>query len=1120
MLKKRILAIFLAVMLTLPHAMPVFAMEGGEPQAVENEQTVAPPESPEPSKPPQKETEGSTPSEESKKLSETPQENEHSSKPEQEAEKPSEPQEKPEAGEEGSKAPQQGVQTNNPSIQPVESTITYVFKNGKDIVAEQTVKNGDKLLRPGSPEKPGAVFLGWFTTPRSGGEKFENFGKELEIAPNSGNKKVTLYARFDDQVQVIFMESVTNKTVFKTEGSKPGDKVKTTTVRPPVSGPSRFEGWYTDEALTQKASDVITLGNESVTLYPKLTKGHYLIFDTAVSPSTQPPIFVPDGEPTVKPENDPERKGCTFKHWSETQNGAPYTFGKTLTDNKTLYAVWDGPSSRYTVIYWRQNIDGNGYDRIAEDIIPSEIGKEVELQPEEKNLTKLNQMSPGENYPLTFNHFHFNATKSTSTKVTVNADGSTVLNVYYDRDKMTIKLVYKNGTTEERTGLFEQEIKPAIPSDPFWWYAKADGDDYGLPFLSRRFDFDDFIKENLPKNHPGYVNSNTLMLYEREPDNPHTASNYWQLFEYYQEIDGSYPSQPNNLISKHGQGDMFYVFGQEPYRKEGLSSNPSAFKPVQVFATTDPNPPADGNALEWGDLDRGIYPFYYSYNILLRYERLPFKLTLFNEGEELGVLEVRYEKNIQEAINEAVSAKKLDIKRPANTPENYVFHWYWDETFGRPVDLEKETMPAREMKLYGHWGPPTWDVKAYPAQGAQGDPTSAFKKADGAKIYEGDLPTVEDNNGNLIVAGNNDVLRLGPNVKWVGWTVLKGEGYEFVNFGDAVHENRVYYAETTAANDAFTLTYHYTDDAGNEKTIKDPQTYKPGASALTMGQPEAGFPGVNKDERPLAGWSTEPDGEGEFLETNKKIPMTADLHLYAVFGEKPDTVSVVYDGNGYALPDGRYQVEFTPLVKNGIYSVRRNNAGNGLGFVRDGYQVVAWTYVNQAGDEVQVRPGEKIQIVDMKLGMGAHNVLKAVWKAKKPHVEKPEKGPVSFDITKVWEDGENPESKRPATVEIKLLANGEDTGRKLVLNAATGWTGRFEYLDSVKDGQDIVYTVEEENVPEGYTSSVSGDMNTGFTVTNRYKEEKKEPEKPTPQVPRMKRVVVPAKRIPRAGIGH
>lgn len=1107
MLKKRILAIFLAVMLTLPHAMPVFALEGEEPEAVRNEQTVTPTESHEPL---QGETEGVKPSEESTKPSETRQEEERTSKPDQEAEKPSEPQDDLEIGEEKPPAVLRAPQADNPSIQPVEATITYIFKNGKEIVAEQTLKKGDKLLRPGSPEKAGSVFLGWFTTDRTGGQKFEDekFGKEIDIAPNSGNKKVTLYARFDDQVQVIFMESVGSKTVFKTEGSKPKDKVKTTTVRPPISVPSRFEGWYTDEALTTKAPDVITLGNESVTLYPKLTEGHYLIFDTAVDPSLQPPIFVPNGEKTVKPEKDPERRGCTFKHWSETPGGVAFAFGNTLTDNKTLHAVWDGPSSYYTVVYWRQNLAGDGYDRIAEDVIPSEIGAQATLKDNEKNLTRLKELGPDENYHLTFEHYHFNAAKSSQTE-TVNADGSTALNVYYDRDKMTIKLIYKDKREETREGLFEQEITTEIPSDPFWWYAKAGGDDYGMPFLNRRFDFSGFTKENQPEKYPGYVDKNTLTLYERDPDNPYTASHHWQLFEYYQEIDGSYPAKPNNLISKHGQGDVFYVFGQEPYRREGISSNPSAFRPVGVTWTEDENPPADANKLTWGGLQPIFYEFFFSFNILVRYERMKFPLTLVNEGEELKPLDVYFEKPLEDVVKEA----EKNITRPAGTPDNYVLHWYLDKDFGRQVNLA-ETMPAREMKLYGHWGPPTWDIKAYRAQGAQ-DPTSAFKKEDGSILYEGNLPTVEDANGNMIVAGNKDVLMLGAGEKWIGWTALKGGDYEFVEFGDAVHENRAYYAATTAGAESYTLTYHYTDDNGVEKTITDPQKYKPGVSATTMGQPEGGFEGVDKEARPLAGWSTEPNGAGDFYEVNKKIPMMKNLDLYAVFGEKPETVSVIYDGNGGALPDGRTQVEFTPLVKNGIYSVRNNNAGYGLGFEREGYRVVAWEYKNQAGKLVQVRPGDKIMIVDFAQGTGGLNVLKAVWKEKKPQPEKPEKDPVSFEITKVWEDGENHEGKRPAIVEIKLLANGEDTGRKLLLNADTGWTGRFEYLEPVKDGKDIVYTVEEANVAAGYTSSVSGDAATGYIVTNRYEEKK-----PTPEVPRMNRVVIPAKRIPRAGIGR
>ena len=91
---------------------------------------------------------------------------------------------------------------------------------------------------------------------------------------------------------------------------------------------------------------------------------------------------------------------------------------------------------------------------------------------------------------------------------------------------------------------------------------------------------------------------------------------------------------------------------------------------------------------------------------------------------------------------------------------------------------------------------------------------------------------------------------------------------------------------------------------------------------------------------------------------------------------------------------------------------------------------------------------------------------------------------VSVKVTKVWDDGDNAQETRPESVEIKLLANGEDAKKYIVLSANADWTGAFENLDKYDaDFKAITYTVEEV-VPEGYTAKVTGTAADGFTVTN------------------------------------
>ena len=88
-------------------------------------------------------------------------------------------------------------------------------------------------------------------------------------------------------------------------------------------------------------------------------------------------------------------------------------------------------------------------------------------------------------------------------------------------------------------------------------------------------------------------------------------------------------------------------------------------------------------------------------------------------------------------------------------------------------------------------------------------------------------------------------------------------------------------------------------------------------------------------------------------------------------------------------------------------------------------------------------------------------------------------------VKKVWKDANNQDGKRPSSVTVKLLADGQDTGKTLELTEANGWAGSFKDLDADKVGTPIKYTVVEVTVA-GYTSEVTGDAASGFTITNSY----------------------------------
>ena len=85
-------------------------------------------------------------------------------------------------------------------------------------------------------------------------------------------------------------------------------------------------------------------------------------------------------------------------------------------------------------------------------------------------------------------------------------------------------------------------------------------------------------------------------------------------------------------------------------------------------------------------------------------------------------------------------------------------------------------------------------------------------------------------------------------------------------------------------------------------------------------------------------------------------------------------------------------------------------------------------------------------------------------------------------ITKKWADDSNREAVRPSSVTLQLLADGEEVGEPVVVTG-TGdvWTYTFDQLPVNASGKTIEYTVNEENVPEGYRASYDG-----LTVTNTH----------------------------------
>ena len=93
-------------------------------------------------------------------------------------------------------------------------------------------------------------------------------------------------------------------------------------------------------------------------------------------------------------------------------------------------------------------------------------------------------------------------------------------------------------------------------------------------------------------------------------------------------------------------------------------------------------------------------------------------------------------------------------------------------------------------------------------------------------------------------------------------------------------------------------------------------------------------------------------------------------------------------------------------------------------------------------------------------------------------------GKTSVSVSKVWKDANDKEHTRPKSVKVQLYADGAVQGAPVELSESNHWSYTWSGLYVKKGGKAISYTVKEVGTVDGYKGEVTGDMTSGFTVTN------------------------------------
>ena len=246
-----------------------------------------------------------------------------------------------------------------------------------------------------------------------------------------------------------------------------------------------FTGWSSTAGSTLETSDDpdsrTEISNTNVTVnsdmefYPVFRLSHWLNFYSAPTGSGAtyfPPVYILNGQTTAsaKPTADPEWQGHEFVGWfltedtdylsdGETADDA-YQFNGTISSDTTLYAHWNAGTANVTVVYWRENVtddksvweDTTGktksYEYYSQANYTATVGKEFAFS--EDIILDLGR------------GFTTNTIKSDAS-VKVQPDGSSVLNVYIDRDLIRY-LFYYGGTVGTSPG-FDNEVYTTYKED-------------------------------------------------------------------------------------------------------------------------------------------------------------------------------------------------------------------------------------------------------------------------------------------------------------------------------------------------------------------------------------------------------------------------------------------------------------------------------------------------------------------------------------------------------------------------------------------------------------------------------------------------------------------------------
>ena len=94
------------------------------------------------------------------------------------------------------------------------------------------------------------------------------------------------------------------------------------------------------------------------------------------------------------------------------------------------------------------------------------------------------------------------------------------------------------------------------------------------------------------------------------------------------------------------------------------------------------------------------------------------------------------------------------------------------------------------------------------------------------------------------------------------------------------------------------------------------------------------------------------------------------------------------------------------------------------------------------------------------------------------------------EVEKIWEDSNNQDGKRPESIKVQIKAEGIDWKEEAELKESNNWKFKWIGLPKYKNGEEIIYTIEEVDSVEGYTQTSKVEGNKTIITNTHIIEEK------------------------------